>query len=744
VSAAAQVLFEPVRRGSRRRYWTPAAVLVLGVASILLLLSTLRVSERETEQGLAAAVAIDDLQVAVAYWHLWLEEHLTGDPYLDLDDDVLGNQALAVAVTSLLLRGGRREEGERIAPLEGPLRRRAEALEAALARFGELSDERLEHPEIAGVGSELDQRFDAEFRRVKELADELRRGIGEDLRRSRARIRARVWVTVGAWMLIVAAALAGLWRRETRRQRAEETLRESQRWLATTLASIGDAVVTTDLEGRVLFMNPMAEKLTGWPRGEAQGQPIDEVMRAVAEDGSPIENPATTALRTGERSATTNSAAMADRRRRSCYAIDQGAAPIRDEGGELLGAVLVFRDVSERRRTEKALRQREAELRRAQKMEAVGRLAGGISHDVSNYLGAIRGHCEMAMMKRESGDALAGRMGAAIATADKVSALIRQLLAFSRRQPVQPEVVDLNAVVADMERLMGRLLGEDVVLETRLDGEIASVEVDPSQIEQVLVNLLVNARDAMPTGGRITVATAHVEADEDFVRRHPAATGGRHVRLTVTDTGCGIPAEVQDKIFDPFFTTKAESGSSGLGLATVYSLVRQYGGVVGVESVVGEGTTFEILLPASDRKAARRRSAVAEAVAPTARARVLLVEDNDDMRSSARALLETMGHEVRVASGGDEALEMLGDGEAPCELLVTDVIMPRMSGKELYDRVRERHPEVRCLFISGYTDNVMLRHGVAQDRVHFLQKPFSFESLARKVEEVLQGPEPGL
>lgn len=739
-------LFEPAAESSHRRSWTPVAVLALGLLSVAMLLVTHTVSERHTEQNLAVARAVTDLQIAVAYWHLWLEEHLTGDPFIDLDVHVRRNQDLAMRLASLLVRGGERDNGDVVRPLREPrLHAEAKALEAALTDFRNLSEERLRRPQDAGVGTPLDERFDAHFRSVLGHALELRRLYDERLEADRDDFRLRVRLTVTAWMVIVAAAVAGLWSRERRRREAEEALRSSQKWLATTLSSIGDAVVTTDLRGRILFVNPVAERLTGWSREEASGRPIEEVFEIFREsDHQPAENPVPKVLRSGESVNLSNHTLMVDREHKSCYAIDEGAAPIRDEQGNLLGVVLVFRDVSQRRQTEKTLHQREAELRQSQKMEAVGRLAGGIAHDVNNYLGAIRGYCEVAVLKGESGEVLARRMGAAIDTADKVSALIRQLLAFSRRQPVQAELVDLNRVVRDLESLMMRLLGEDIVLETSLDPDLPSIEIDPSQIEQILVNLLVNARDAMPTGGSIRVETCVLEVGEELVERHPAAKPGGFVQLVVSDDGSGIPEEVLDKIFDPFFTTKAESGSSGLGLATVYAIVEQNGGFIQVESAVDRGTRFAIHLPASDRRATAVSAAVAKPVERTRPARVLLVEDNEDMRASTRALLEVLGHQVAVAHDGPGALELLAGDEAPFDLLITDVIMPKMGGNELYERVCElQGRDVRCLFISGYTDKVMLRHGVAQDRVHFLQKPFAFDALAGKIGEVLGEPAPG-
>ena len=390
-----------------------------------------------------------------------------------------------------------------------------------------------------------------------------------------------------------------------------------------------------------------------------------------------------------------------------------------------------------RRASDQALAQREAELREAQKMEAVGRLAGGIAHDINNYLGAIRGYCEVAKMKGESGPALERRMDDAIETTESVSALIRQLLAFSRRRPVEAEVVDINRVASNLESMLGRLLGEDVEWVGRFADDLQPVEIDPSQVEQILVNLLVNARDAMPRGGRVTVTTRNLEVNAMDERRHAVAAGS-YVLLEVTDTGTGIPQAVREKIFEPFFTTKSGE-HSGLGLATVYGAARQNGGFVVVESAEGRGTTFKVLLPASSASLSNVSRAPVRRPAPGGREglRVLLVEDNPAMRGATRDLLEQLGHRVETASDGEEALERLRDDpDLEVDLLLTDVVLPGISGRELVDRLRTERREARCLFMSGYTDQVALRHGLDTEHVDFLAKPFGADALAEKIGEI--------
>ena len=733
--------FEAAAADPRWRALTPWVVVVLGLLSSTMLWWSHQASDRRAEQDLAIEGALADLEVAVVSSHLWLEEFLTGDPEIDLQRDVFRNQEKALELVRWILRGGGSDEGLWLEPLTDPdFRQRVESLEAELVVFRDLAVERYGEREVAGVGSGHDQRYDATFRRVMAGSKVLRRRLGDRLLDSRATARVQRNVILGAWMLAVAAAVAGLWHRERQRLKVEKTLRASQRWLATTLASLGDGVLTTDTEGRVLYLNPVAETLTGWTAEEAYERVIGEVVQVRrSEDGSDLPDPVAEVLEGGgdDLPPTTDATDLVPRAGEP-RGIEAVASPIRGDQYELLGAVLVLRDISHRRAMEGELEQRRIELRQAQKMEAVGRLAGGIAHDVNNYLGAIRGTCEVAMLKAEAGEALERRMRSAIATADKVSNLIRQLLAFSRRQPVSAKVVDLNRVIRDLEPMVGRLIGDDIRLELRLDPRPRTLEIDPGQLEQILVNLLVNAGDAMsPQGGRITLETFDLAPCDPRRRRHPAPREGHAVGLAVRDTGAGIAPVVLEKIFEPFFTTKEASGSSGLGLATVYGIVQQHGGSILCQSTVGEGTVFEILFPASDR--AEEAAPVAEErhrARETAALRVLLVEDNRAMRETAETLFEHLGHRVLLATSGEEALELAASSERP-DLLVTDVVMPGIDGRTLRDELHRRWPDLPCLFVSGYTDSALLRRGVDEDEVHLLPKPFSLAELDRALEAVL-------
>ncbi len=391
-----------------------------------------------------------------------------------------------------------------------------------------------------------------------------------------------------------------------------------------------------------------------------------------------------------------------------------------------------------RRRAEEALRRSEAQLLQAQKMEAVGRLAGGLAHDINNYVNAITSQCELVRMKAQPGDRVAGKMDMVIATAGKITALIRRLLAFSKQQPVDPQVIDLNEVVDGLRGMLKRLIGEDLQLETFLAGDLWRTRVDPSQVEQIVVNLLVNSREASPRGGKVTIETSNVTLDPEYLRQNPTVQAGDYVLLAVSDSGAGIPPEIRDRIFEPFFTTKEGTDARGLGLATVYGIVKQNGGHVAVYSELGQGTTFRIYLPRTlEAAAAAPVSAPAEA-RPVGRGEtLLLVEDNDELRGATQGILEALGYRVATAANGTEALAAVERLDSRIDLVICDVVMPGMSGQEVVERLRARRPEIRVIFMSGYTDNVVLRHGILEGEYEFLEKPFSADRLAAKIRGVL-------
>jgi PAS domain S-box-containing protein len=411
---------------------------------------------------------------------------------------------------------------------------------------------------------------------------------------------------------------------------------------------------------------------------------------------------------------------------------------LRDEEGSIVGTVSSGEDITDSRRAEEERLKLQTQLQLSQKLEAVGRLAGGVAHDFNNMLSVIISYAEFAATALHEGDPVRADVLEIRKAGERAATLTRQLLAFSRRQVLEPRVLDLNEVVGGIEGMLRRLLGEDIEIAFRPAEGLGSVRADPGQIEQVIVNLAINARDAMPEGGRLTIETAHVEVDEDYAARHVSVLPGRYVLLSVTDTGCGMDAKVRERLFEPFFTTKEVGRGTGLGLATCYGIVKQSGGNIWVYSEPGQGTTFKVYLPRVDAPATgvTRRSPVTMARGTET---VLLVEDEDAVRGLAERILRSAGYEVLAAAGSGEALLMFEKHASGIDLLLTDVVMPRVSGRELAERLTNLRSGLKVLFMSGYMDNAIVQHGVLDPGTHFIGKPFSSAELTSKVRDVLDG-----
>jgi PAS domain S-box-containing protein len=377
----------------------------------------------------------------------------------------------------------------------------------------------------------------------------------------------------------------------------------------------------------------------------------------------------------------------------------------------------------------------EEQFRQAQKMEVGGRLAGGVAHDFNNLLGVIIGYSEILLRDPAATPGVRSKLEQILMAGQRGTGLTRQLLAFSRKQVLQPKVLDLNAVVEEVRKMLGRLIGEDIELTFAATRDLGQVKADPGQVEQVLLNLAVNARDAMPTGGNLTIATSNVEIDEAHAFRHPGVAVGRFVMLTVADTGCGMNAEVMRHLFEPFFTTKEQGKGTGLGLATVYGIVTQSGGHLEVESDVGRGSAFKIYLPRVDEPAVEHVGAVASPLGGSET--VLLVEDEATLRETTRELLEASGYAVLPAADAAQAMAISRQHAGRIHLLLSDVVMPGTSGPELAKHVRFRRPEVAVLYMTGYTDAALAAHGLDGSGSELLVKPFSAEALTRKVREAL-------
>ena len=498
------------------------------------------------------------------------------------------------------------------------------------------------------------------------------------------------------------------------------------------LNSAGEGIFGLDLNGRVSFVNPTAARLTGYDSRELIGRNIHEMLHHTKADGTPHpqeECPIYAALKKGETRIKDND--LFWRKDGSSFPVDYAATPIGPgDGSSSVGAVVVFRDVTERLSLQNQFLQ-------AQKMEAIGNLAGGIAHDFNNLLAAIMGYAEIIMMDFPANQPYHPYLQEIVKVANRGASLTRQLLAFSRKQIMQPRVFNLNEVVAEMDAMLRRLIGEDIDLVTILSPELEGVQADPAQIEQVIMNLAVNARDAMPTGGKLTIETANVHLDEAYAQAHHAVVPGLYVMLAMSDSGSGMDAETKSRIFEPFFTTKELGKGTGLGLATVYGIVKQSGGNIWIYSEPGQGTTFKIYLPRVVGDVESIKSEALPALHLPGSETILVVEDNDNLREVICKTLGKQGYVVLEAANGKDALQIFDNRTWPIDLLLVDVVLPQMSGAEVVKRLQEFDPNLKVLYMSGYTNNAIVHHGVLDTDVAFLQKPFKGTALLLKIRDVL-------
>jgi PAS domain S-box-containing protein len=411
--------------------------------------------------------------------------------------------------------------------------------------------------------------------------------------------------------------------------------------------------------------------------------------------------------------------------------------PMLSPDGTVKHMLGVATDITQRKRAEHALRESEEMFRQAQKMDSIGTLAGGIAHDFNNLMTAVTGYSELVLRRMPGADPLRLKVEEIRKAGERAASLTRQLLAFSRKQMLKPVVLDLNTVITGMGKMLPRLIGEDIDLRFDLHVSLGQVEADPGQMGQVLMNLVVNARDAMPAGGCLTVKTENIEFTGRAAKRHIALESGSYVVLSVTDNGVGMDADTQSHIFEPFFTTKEVGKGTGLGLATVYGIVKQSGGSIWVYSELGKGTIFRIYLPRVDTIAAKEEHENAPQPVAKGDETILLVEDEDMVRNLAKDILEDYGYSVLIAANGGEGLRVCREFDGDIHLIITDVVMPQMSGPEMAESVQVLRPETSVLYMSGFTDDAVVRHGVLTEDMCFIQKPFSAESLAFKVREIL-------
>ena len=495
----------------------------------------------------------------------------------------------------------------------------------------------------------------------------------------------------------------------------ERRLAESEARLGAIIASAQDAILAVDGSGAITLFNPAAERMFGCAADDALGRAATVFLPEMPSSDNG-QNASATIVEWGLRSDG----------ERFPVEVSQSGADGYGEGSR----TLIIRDVTDRRRLE-------AQLRQAQRMEAVGRLAGGVAHDFNNLLTVISGYTEMLLDDLPTGDRLRDPVLMMRQAGEQAAALTSQLLAFSRRQVVEPQVIELNSVVSNLTKMLRRLIGEDIELSVALAADLDRVRIDPRQVEQILMNLSVNARDAMPHGGRVTVETANATVDEHFAQFTPGLTPGRYVLLAVTDAGLGMDENTRSKIFEPFFTTKDPGKGTGLGLAMVYSIIQQAKGHIEVYSELGHGTVFKLYLPSVDGVDQPKEATDDQAASLQGTETILLVEDAEGVRALLQDVLTMYGHQVLVARDGEEGIRLAENHTGPIDLIITDIVMPRMGGRELVERVVTARPTIRALYLSGYTDEAVMRHGVLEAGAAFLQKPFTARQLMTKVRQIL-------
>jgi len=511
------------------------------------------------------------------------------------------------------------------------------------------------------------------------------------------------------------------------RKRAEERICR----LAQAVENSAELIAIADPDGRISFANQALLQATGYQESEIIGELFGKAL--ISRNNPPTldeEIRVRTIFGGGWRGE-----CLGRRKDDTDFSVFLSTGQIKDSQGLVIGIFGIAQDITARKRLEE-------QLVVSQKMEAVGLLAGGVAHDFNNLLGVIMGYSDLLLDGFPSDDLRCHQLQQIKKAGLRATSLTRQLLAFSRKQIFQPRILDLNALVTDFNKMLLRMVGEDIELVCNLKPSLGQIKADPGQIEQVIMNLVVNSRDAMPTGGKLIIETANVDLDETYCRAHPAVQPGLYAMVAVSDTGVGMDANTQARIFEPFFTTKELGKGTGLGLATVYGVVKQSGGYVWVYSELGKGTTFKIYFPRIDEPV--QAVAAMDQGKPELSRRsetILLVEDAESLQELTRVLLKNNGYTVLVAENGAEAIELAEHEDRPIHLLLTDVVMPGMSGREVANYLTAKRPDMRVIYMSGYTNDVIAHHGVLDSGISFIEKPFSQETLMRKLREVLDLPE---
>ncbi len=507
-------------------------------------------------------------------------------------------------------------------------------------------------------------------------------------------------------------------------KKARQKIEKEAKLLAHAVKSISESICITDMQGKIIFVNESFLNTYGYSKDEVIGQPItlfysgnnakelfEEIFVQTKKGGWKGE-------------------LFQKKKDGTEFPVLLSTSLIRNEKNKEFAMIFVSSDISE-------LRELEEQFRQTQKMEAIGRLAGGIAHDFNNLLTVINGYSELMLMRLKKDDPIYQQLNQISLAGRRAESLTRQLLAFSRKQVLQPVVLDIKRIIEDMNKMLHRLISENIELHTILEPNLCHIKADPSQIEQVVLNLVINARDAMPMGGKITIEAKNIVFKQSFYWEDLEIRSGKYLMLSISDTGTGMDAETKKRIFEPFFTTKKEGKGTGLGLATVYGIVKQSGGFVNVYSEKGIGSTFKLYFPCVKEPAEPVKSKTVSSESLTGTETILVAEDEDNLRNLVCEILRSHGYNVLEAANGGSALLKCEKYKKPIHLILSDVVMPEMSGAELVERLLPIHPEMKVMYMSGYTDDAVIRHGILEEKVQFLQKPFSPNSLLEKVRSIL-------
>lgn len=524
----------------------------------------------------------------------------------------------------------------------------------------------------------------------------------------------------------------------TQRKAGELALRESEKFLTAITEAAPSMIYIYDFTiGRNIYVNRQIERNLGYTPAEIQAMGAGFLFKIAHPDDT---EPLIQHFEKLQKSKPGETAEIEYRLKHKSgeYRWFRSSDSIfrSDENGKPFQTLGYADDITERRASADALAQSESQLRQSQKNEAIGRLAGGIAHDFNNFLAIVMLHVDMLNLQMPSDSPIRYRISEIKSATNSAAAMVRQLLAFSRKQTLQPCSLNLNQIITELNKILRRLIGEDIELQCELDPNLGECFVDPDQMTQVLMNLVVNARDAMPKGGVLKIQTTNFSLSKRAAK-YQSQPVGDYIELTVTDSGTGMDSETQERIFEPFFTTKESGKGTGLGLATVYGIVKQSNGFIWVESESGIGTTLIIQLPHAEKSIAKKPEETSSYI-PTGHETILLVEDEEQIRRAAVEVLNILGYQIFEASDGLQALQLAQLYDKPIHLLLTDVVMPRMNGRDLAEKIKVLHPETTVLFMSGYTDDIIARHGVLEKETHFIGKPFSPSTLAVKIRETLE------